>query len=124
MPENLFKFSKSSIFETEIPFKNIILAALLTNILAIGLVFLMRKNYLPPEVPLFYGLPEGEAQLAPSINLIFPSILSLVVISLNILLISVIKDGFLKNTLSIVSLIVTFFSLITTIKIVFLVGGF
>jgi len=124
MKENIFLGKKPNIFDAEIPFKNIIIASFSVNLLVIILVFLIRKNYLPPEVPLYYGLPEGEAQLVPSINLIFPSVLALILISLNILITSLIKDDFLKKTLSTASLVATFFSIITTIKIIFLVGSF
>ena len=108
----------------EIPYKNIIFISFFINILGIVLILLIKKNHLPPEVPLYYGLPEGEAQIVPSINLIIPSIFSLGIISINTLITSLLKDDFLKKTLVIASLATTFFSVITIIKITFLIGSF
>jgi hypothetical protein len=132
MKENIFNLkktnivesvSKSAIFSQEIPFKNIIILSFFINIIGAGSVFLIRKNFLPPEVPLFYGFPEGESQITTSINLVLPFIFSITVISINIILASFIKDEFLKKTLILSSLVTTFFSLITILKIIFLVGS-
>jgi hypothetical protein len=108
----------------EIPYKNVIFISFVINVAVIGFILLIRKNHLPPVVPLYYGLPEGESQIVPVVNLTFPSIIALVIIAINTLITSLLKDDFLKKTLIIASLAATFFSVITIIKIAFLVGSF
>ena len=97
--------------------------ALMINILVIIFVLLARRNHLPPEVPLFYGLARGNSQLAPSILLILPSIVAICISIINFVLSTSIKDVFLKSALLISAFVVTFFSCITTLKIIFLVGS-
>ncbi|OGM09819.1 hypothetical protein A2W13_01400 [Candidatus Woesebacteria bacterium RBG_16_36_11] len=119
-----YNLIKDSVFTQEIPQKNLIYLGFLTNIIGIALIFLIRSKYLPPEVPLYYGLPEGEAQIVPSLNLVFPFVFSLIIISINSLITLFIRDDFLKKTLVIGGLVATFFSVITIIKIIFLVGSY
>ncbi|MEJ2441565.1 MAG: hypothetical protein P8Y06_01440 [Patescibacteria group bacterium] len=80
--------------------------------------------FLPPQIPLFYGLPEGEAQLAPSLSLIIPSLVSLVIMITNITISYFLKDEILKKFLITTAIGVSIFSIVTTIKIVLLVGSF
>ena len=115
---------KDFVFTQEIPLKNLVYTGFLTNLFGIALIFIMKSRYLPPEVPLYYGLPEGEAQIVPSLNLVFPFVFSLIIISINTLITSFIKDDFLKKTLIIGGLVTTFFSVITIIKIIFLVASY
>lgn len=104
------------------PFKNYIYAAGVLDIVTALFVLLMQR-VLPPEVPLFYGLPQGEEQLAKPIFLLIPAGLSLLIIFINLFLAKVIKDDFLKKVLAIASLVVAIFAAITTFKIIFLVGN-
>ncbi|KKU01574.1 MAG: hypothetical protein UX88_C0021G0005 [Candidatus Woesebacteria bacterium GW2011_GWC2_47_16] len=106
-----------------LPFKNYAVAAFLVNILVIFSVVLAQR-FLPPEVPLFYGLAEGEEQLAPRLFLLIPSLASLVVLILNSLVSSRVEDIFIKKALVIAAIGTTFFAAITTLKIMFLVGSF
>ena len=92
------------------------------NLLIIALVLLLQK-LLPPEVPLYFGLPEGEQQLVGSHFLIIPSTLSLFLVIVNTLISLVIKNDFLIKVLTVASYATTFFSAIATIKIFLLVGG-
>jgi len=132
MNENLSRNKKVGVFNSisqakitqDIPYKNILFASFVVNVLTICLVLLFRKSHLPPVVPLYYGLPEGDGQIAPSIYLTIPSIIALGIILINSLITSLLKDDFLKKTLIIASLGTTFFSVITIIKIIFLVGSF
>ena len=57
-----------------LPFKNYAIASLFVNLLII-LSAILAQRFLPPEVPLFYGLAEGEEQLAPRLFLLLPSLL-------------------------------------------------
>lgn len=85
---------------------------------------LLAKPFLPPQIPLFYGLPESEEQLSLSLGLCLPGIFSLIILTLNFFLAKTVKDEFLKKTLAVAALIVSVFMIITTVKIIFLVGGF
>ena len=100
------------------------IATLAINILVIIFVLFAKSNYLPPEVPLYYGLARGNDQIVPSALLIIPSLVAIILSIINFLLSTTLKDDFLKSTLLIASIVITFFSLITTLKIVFLVGSF
>lgn len=107
----------------DIPYKKWVNTVVIVNLLLIIGVFLI-KNFLPPEIPIFYGLPEGQEQLGSLYFLILPSIISLGIVFLNILLGIFIKDNYLVKILTITGIASTFFSFVTTIKIIFLVGGF
>jgi hypothetical protein len=107
----------------DIPYKKWVNAIVVVNLLIIAGIFVI-KNFLPPEVPIFYGLPSGQEQLGGVYLLALPSIISLGVIFLNILLGVFIKDEFLVKILTLTGIASTFFSLVTTVKIIFLVGNF
>jgi pilus assembly protein TadC len=101
--------------------------ALLFSVMLILLNFsayLILKNRLPPEVPLYYGMAEGDLQLAPVHGLLFPSIFALSVIIINSVLALVIKNDFLKHVLVLTALGITILIVITTAKIMLLVGSF
>lgn len=107
----------------ELPFKNYLYASFLIG-LATLLSALLAQRFLPPQIPLFYGQPEGEAQLAPSLALFLPGAFSLLLLAVNVGLSGLIKDAFIKKSLVIASLVVSIFAGIATLKIIFLVGGF
>lgn len=107
----------------DISFKNYAYVAVGVNLLIL-LIVLISQRFLPPYIPLFYGLAEGEEQLAPSFVLTIPSLVSILIIVLNISISSLAKDIFLKRTLILAAVVATIFSLITTIKIILLVGSF
>lgn len=107
----------------DIPFKKLVILGILIDILVITLIFSLR-NFLPPEVPLFYGLPEGAERLGNIYLLALPSVASLGIILLNIFIGLIIKDEFLTKTLVLSGLATVFFSGVTTLKIIFLVGSF
>lgn len=91
----------------------------------LSLVFaLIIQKALPPQIPLFYGLPQGEEQLSTSLGLTIPSAFSFIVILINYFLVRFLKDDFLKKALSVAGLAVSVLAAITTVKIAFLVGHF
>lgn len=90
------------------------------NILSI----LILRNYLPPEVPLYYGLAKGQEQLTTSLGLITPGVISLVITVLNTFLAYTMSNDFLQKTLVISAFSASIISFIATIEIVFLVGSF
>jgi hypothetical protein len=112
-----------SISQIQIPFRNYVLAAILVNVVVTFAVFLVRR-FLPPEVPLYYGLAEGEAQLGSSWELIIPSLAALAIILVNITISRLFKDDFMQKALIISGLAATFLATITVLKVVFLVGSF
>ena len=91
---------------------------------SILIVLLARTKFLPPEVPLFYGEALGEAQIGKSMGLTIPSLISLLIIVVNLLISFIVRDEFLKRVLILASLATAIFSTITTIKIILLVGSF
>jgi hypothetical protein len=107
----------------DIPYKKFVYSAVFLNLLLIAVIFLV-KNSLPPEVPLFYGLPEGQEQLASIYLLALPSVISTGIIFFNILLGIFVKDEFLVKILCLTGIATAFFSIVTTLKIILLVGSF
>lgn len=82
-----------------------------------------RFNDLPPQVPLYYSLPWGESQLASTSALFLLPTLSIAIVLINHLFaISFSKNIILlSRLLLVISLVISFFSLITLIKIVNLI---
>jgi len=118
------KFPSKKIIDTKkLPFMPYIYAASVLNLLIIGATFLIQV-FLPPEIPLFYGLAEGQEQVAKSIFLFVPNSISLLILIANSAIASYIKQDYYKKILIVAGLISTFFASITVFKIVFLVGSF
>lgn len=115
---------KNFLGKINLPYRNYILGSIFINIVLISGILLIRNKILPPEVPLFYGLPQGQEQLASSNFLIFPSIISIVITIINISLALVVRDNFLKKALIVAGIFSVLFPLATTLKIIFLVGSF
>jgi len=106
------------------PLKQVTLSNLILNLIVVLLILLLNfLKKLPPEVPLFYSLPEGTEQLAPTLLLILPSSLVIGFTLLNFLFSLFNQEEFLKQVLAYSTLLLSFFSIITTIKIIFLVGN-
>lgn len=87
------------------------------------LIVVVLQTKLPPQVPLFYGAAEGEAQLVPTWGLVIPSAFSLLVVVANTALLSFTKQEFIQKVLIFSAFVVTLFSTVTTIKIILLVGS-
>lgn len=83
-----------------------------------------KFNSLPPQVPLYYSLPWGESQLASASSLFILPTISIVLLLINHLFsISLTKTSqLLSRFLLVISLIVSFFSLISLLKIVSLIS--
>jgi hypothetical protein len=106
-----------------LPFRRLVVIVLLIN-LSTGIAALLIQKNLPPEIPLYFGLPQGPAQLTSSIGLIIPVAISLSVAIINVTLTLFIPNEYLKKVLVIASVGLTFFSVITILKIAQLVGSF
>ena len=103
--------------------KKIFLASFSISVLSI-LFALISQPFLPPQIPLFYGLPVGEEQLSSSPGLVIPGVVSLLILAVNFVLTKITQEDFLKKVLAIVTLVSSLFAIITTLKIIFLVGSF
>jgi hypothetical protein len=117
-----FTKNKDALVEN-IPFKDALVVAASVNILIILIVLLLQR-FFPPQVPLLYGLPEGESQLVSSLSLAIPSLISLLVIAVNIFISYLLEEEFFKKILIITAIGLTIFSTTTTIKIVLLIISF
>lgn len=93
----------------------------LANILVV-LAVLLLQNHLPPVVPLFYGLPYGEEQLASKWALVIPPIVALALLGVNIFIAHETKDDFIKQIMEGLTLATTALSTITVVRIILLVG--
>ncbi len=118
---------KKKIFPA-LPFGRIIfpyayLTVLSVNLLGIALVFLI-KAHLPSEIPLFYGRPFGQEQLAESRYLVIPLLVALAIALLNIAISIFLSSRFLTQVLLAVAITVTILAFITVFEIIFLVGSF
>jgi hypothetical protein len=102
---------------------NPVVWCLCVNIIVLFGVVVFR-SHIPPQIPLFYGLPQGEEQLAQQIFLIMPPVTALLFTLLNLILITTTKDDFLKKVLWGTTIGVTLLATITVYKIVALVGSF
>jgi len=113
--------TKDDIKKVDVPFRKYIGTFLIINIVLPLLIFVFLKT-LPPQIPLFYGLAEGEEQLASNWALITPSFLAFLILFINVLVANSTKDEFLKKVLILTGLAVSFFAWVTTLKIFFLIG--
>ena len=116
------EYSRVSFF-SEIPFRNLVVISLIGNLATLAFVIIIQ-NHLPPQIPLFYGLPKTEEQVATSISLVIPGILATSIILINLLISQITNDDYLKKILILTGVVSAFLSTITTLKIIFLVGVF
>ncbi len=101
-------------------FKKIAFLCTILN-MAVIVSIIMLKNNLPPIVPLFYGLPVSESQLAPSIALVIPPTISIIFTSLNLILNKLFKNEFLAQIFIGLAVVTSALSIITVVKIILLV---
>src|SRR3990172_4085421 len=100
-----------------IPFQQTVFALIFFNLLLVALV-LVAQETLPPVVPLFYGKPQGEEQLAQSLFLSLPPFISLLITLINLAFIYLLDNRFLQKVLLGLAIGVTILSTITVIKII------
>ena len=106
-----------------IPFRRYVILALGVNLATI-LLGTLAQSFLPPEIPLFYGLATGATQLAPSLAILLPAATSTVIIGINLGLVKNINEDFTQKALVLTAVSTAVFSTITTLKIILLVGSF
>ena len=93
------------------------------NLLVILFIVLFESK-LPPEIPLYYGRPKGDEQLAKSLYLLIPPIFSAVVVVVNLAIMKLAIQEFLQKILLGVAFLITILSTITVAKIFLLVSSF
>ena len=123
-----FKLKKVPVIKIDprfekLPLRHLFIISLVINCVLI-LSGLFAKFVLPPEIPLYYGLPKNEDQLANSIYIILPALISILVTIINAVLSVISNSVYLKKTLAFASILVTILSIVATYKIIFLVGSF
>lgn len=96
---------------------------IVANLVFAGLILLFRNN-IPPTVPLFYGRPRGDEQLAPQIFLLIPPLACVIVAIINGIITYLVEDKFIQKVMLGISFAATLLSTITIIKIILLVGNF
>lgn len=106
-----------------IPFKGCVYFAFGLNLILSVLIFTL-KGFLPPVVPLFYGLPVGADQLVPSLALVIAPVTGLIITLINIFIVNLTRDNLLKKALIISGTFVSTLLAITVVKIILLVGFF
>lgn len=106
----------------KLPLKKLFVFAFSISIIA-TILGAVSQFFLPPEIPLFYGLPQTSAQLAPSIFIILPSVISMFLIVVNVFVSLRTSDIYLKKTMAFTSIIVIALSIITIYKIFILVNS-
>jgi O-antigen/teichoic acid export membrane protein len=107
---------------TKTPLKKYVIISFASSFLGL-ILSLFSQRFLPPAVPLFYGLPEGEEALVKSIYLILPSVFGVIITLTNLLIAKFTHNNYLKSVLVLSSLISSILATITTFKIILLVGN-
>ncbi len=105
----------------KIPLKGLFIASFLVSAFGI-LIGIIAQFFLPPQIPLYFGLPQTNAQLAKPLFIILPSFLSLFISMINTIISIRVSDAYLKKTLAFASLAVCILAIVTTLKIIFLVS--
>lgn len=110
-------------FWEETPFKFCVYASIGLSVIITASILLLR-NFLPPELPLYYGKPVGEGQLT-SVNglLVIPGVI-LVITIVNMVIGTLFKDVFIKRVLIFSALFSAVLLAITFTKIILLIGFF
>ena len=90
------------------------------NAVIVVVILAVKKN-LPPIVPLFYGLPEGQGQLTVNTTLLLPPAISSVFTIINLLVSRLTKDNFIEKVSAGLTITALALSTITVVKIILLV---
>lgn len=113
--------AKSRNVKDKLVFLYPILLIVSISILLIAAIIIFVSKKLPPQVPLYYGLPRGEKQLASPLTLILPISLASLFITLNAIIAYFTKSAFLKKVLILGAFFTSLLAIITVVKIIFLV---
>lgn len=108
--------------EVSVPLRSLFVTSFIINSIFI-FVSLVSTVILPPEIPLFFGLPKSNSQLATSYMILIPSLISTVLVTVNFLIALEVSGQYIKKILAFTSISVTILNIVATSKIVFLVGS-
>lgn len=117
VPKNPLSKLRKDFEKYKIPYIHASLIFLFINISLI-LFTLIISNHIPPQVPLYYGLPRGENQLGSSLSLILPISLSSIFVAINSIISYFTVSPFLKKVLIFGSYFTAILSIITVIQII------
>src|SRR5690554_2537248 len=98
-----------------VPLPKLFYTSLAIGILIVSFTFIFEKK-LPPEVPLFYGLPEGGEQLSQAKGLSIPGLVALFVTITNFFFSRFSQSEFIKKSLIAAGFCVSILALITTVQ--------
>ena len=114
---------KSKLVVSEgIAYSKLLYISFAINIFTIILVFVFGK-FLPPEVPLLYGLAEGESQLVGKNSLVLPSLISITVVLANTAVSLLISDDYLQKALMVTAFASSIIASVAILEVLFLVGS-
>lgn len=105
-----------------VPLKSLFVTSFVINCIFI-IISLISIIILPPEIPLFFGLPKSNSQLAVNYMIVAPSLISTFLTICNFLISLKINGQYVKKTLAFTSVSITLLNVIATLKIIFLVGS-
>ena len=106
-----------------LPYKGCLYFSFTLNIVTIIAIVLLR-GFLPPVVPLFYGLPGGVEQLVPNLEIVIAPSLGILITMINITVSNIVSNIFVKKMLVISSATSSLLLTFTVVKIILLVGFF
>lgn len=106
----------------KLPLKKMYIVSTIASLILV-VIGLLTQIILPPQIPLFYGLPQNDSQLAPSILIVLPAIISILITAINAFIATRTHDNFLKKTLAFCSISICLLVAITTLKIIFLISS-
>lgn len=106
----------------EIQTKRPFLASLFSLILGLAAVIIFWQK-LPPQVPLFYGKPWGEEQLASPVFLLLPLGAAGIFLAVNTIFASVLQENvFLKRALILAAAVSSILASIAVVRVLFLIS--
>lgn len=106
----------------KLPLKNLFIFSFISSLMFL-VISLVSNLILPPQIPIFYGLPKTTEQLGKSIYIILPSLVSILITIINAVLAINIESQHQKRILAFSSLLVSILAIVTTYKIIALVGS-
>lgn len=106
----------------KLPLKNLFIYSVVISTITL-ISGLLAQIILPPEIPLFYGLPQTTVQLSSSFMIILPSLISIFITLINAFMSIKVDDNYLKKVLAFTTISVSILGTITTFKIISLVGS-
>lgn len=105
-----------------LPLKKFYIVSFFVGVIT-SVIALLAKLILPPEIPLFYGLPQTGQRVTTSIYLVLPPLISVVLTVINAYISMFTESTYLKKVLAFSTIVVSSLVSITVIKIILLVGN-